>query len=210
MTRKIASGPIRDKERTKDKFLTAVGLILKEEGFTGLNITKVATKANVDRKLIYEYFGGLEGLVKDYLNSRDYWSSNAEYTQEIIEKSKDDFGQQMLCSLLEKQLDSLIDDEELRWIISWGVSERSAALEELNQKRELFGEQFLNEIADEYFKDKDIKIRPVAALLIGGIYYMTLIAHTNNGLMCGIDIRKEEAQTEIKKTLKQIVEWAYL
>ncbi|MDN5424179.1 MAG: hypothetical protein L0G07_12330, partial [Chryseobacterium sp.] len=174
------------------------------------NITKVATKANVDRKLIYEYFGGLEGLVKDYLNSRDYWSSNGEYTQEIIEKSKDDFGQQMLCSLLEKQLDSLIDDEELRWIISWGVSERSAALEELNQKRELFGEQFLNEIADEYFKDKDIKIRPVAALLIGGIYYMTLIAHTNNGLMCGIDIRKEEAQTEIKKTLKQIVEWAYL
>nr|WP_199156138.1 TetR/AcrR family transcriptional regulator [Pedobacter sp. ASV2] len=209
MSRKITSGPIRDKERTKDKFLTAVGLILKEEGFTGLNVSKVALKAKVNRKLIYEYFGGLEGLVRDYLNSRDYWTNNTEHTEVIIENSKEDFGKETILNMLENQLNSLVINEEMRKIISWGLSESSKSLEELNDKREQFGEQFFSEIADEYFNDRDKKIRPVVALLIGGIYYITLFAHTNNGLICGIDIRKEEAQLEIKKTLKQIVEWAY-
>jgi len=209
MTRKITSGPIRDKERSKKKFLTAVGLILKKEGFTGLNVSKVATKANLDRKLIYEYFGGLEGLVREYLNNHDYWSANTAHTEEIIKTSKDDFGKITAYQLLEDQLDSLIENEEIRRIISWGVTQSSKALKELNEKREQFGEQFFSEVTDGYFKDKDKNIRPVTALLVGGIYYMTLIAHTNDGLICGIDIRKKEAQAEIKRTLKQIIEWAY-
>ncbi|MBB6270736.1 AcrR family transcriptional regulator [Pedobacter cryoconitis] len=209
MTRKITSGPIRNKERTKKKLLAAVGAILIKEGFTGLNISKVATKANLDRRLIYDYFGNLEGLVKEYLNSRDYYIVNIDQTKKIVEKSKSDLGKEMVCNLLENQLDSLVANEELRKIISWGVCESSKSLEELNEKREFLGEQFFSEITDEYFKGKDKNIRPVVGLLIGGIYYMTLIAHTNNGLMCGLDIRKKEAQEEIKKTLKQIIEWTY-
>ncbi|MGY0035450.1 TetR/AcrR family transcriptional regulator [Pedobacter sp. NJ-S-72] len=209
MNRKITSGPIRDKERTKRKLMNAVRAILKKEGFTGLNVSKVATKANLDRKLIYDYYGSMEGLVKEYLNSRDFFTVNIDQTKEIVEKSRSDLGKEMVCNLLENQLNSLIADEELRRIISWGICESSKSLEELNEKRELLGEQFFTEITDEYFKGKDKNIRPVAALLIGGIYYITLIAHTNNGLICGVDIRKKDAQEEIKKTLKQIIEWTY-
>ncbi|MGM9479129.1 TetR/AcrR family transcriptional regulator [Pedobacter sp. GSP4] len=209
MNRKITSGPIRDKERTKKKLLAAVGKILKKDGFTGLNVSQVALRAKVDRKLVYDYFGSMEGLVKEYLNSRDYWAVNVDHSTELIEQSKGDFGKEMAYHLLEDQLNSLIANEEMRKIISWGVSESSKVLEELNEKREFLGEQFFKEITDAYFKNKDKDIRPVAALLIGGIYYITLLAHTNNGLICGIDIRKEEAQAEIKKTLKQIIDWAY-
>ncbi|MBB5644606.1 TetR/AcrR family transcriptional regulator [Pedobacter cryoconitis] len=209
MTRKITSGPIRNKERTKDKLMTAVGAILKKEGFTGLNVSKVATKANLDRKLIYDYYGSMEGLVKEYLNSHDFFTVNIDQTKEIVEKSRSDHGKEMISNVLENQLDSLVTNGELRKIISWGISESSKSLEELNQKREFLGEQFFSEITDEYFKSKDKNIRPVVALLIGGIYYLTLIAHTNNGLVCGIDIRKKEAQEEIKKTLKQIIESTY-
>lgn len=209
MTRKITNGPLRNKERTKDKLMNAVGAILKKEGFTGLNVSKVATKANLDRKLIYDYFGSMEGLVKEYLNSRDFYSIDIDQTKEIVEQSKSDMGKETLCNLLENQLSSLVANEELRRIISWGVCESSKSLEELNEKREFLGEQFFSEVTDGYFKGKDKNIRPVVALLIGGIYYMTLIAHTNNGLICGVDIRKKEAQEEIKKTIKQIIEWAY-
>ncbi|MNK61920.1 HTH-type transcriptional repressor NicS [compost metagenome] len=209
MTRKITSGPIRDKERTKKKLLDAVGKILKKDGFTGLNVSQVALKAKVDRKLVYDYFGSMEGLVKEYLNTRDYWSVNIDQANELIEQSKPDLGRQMLYHLLEDQLNSLMANEEMRKIISWGISERSKVLAELNEKREFFGEQFFTEITDEHFKGKEKNVRPITALLIGGIYYMTLIANTNDGLMCGIDIRKAEAQAEIKKTLKQIIDWTY-
>jgi AcrR family transcriptional regulator len=73
MTRKITDGPFRNKERTRIKLLHSVGFILKKEGFVGLRVTNVAKKADVNRKLVYEYYGTLENLVNEYLNTRDYW-----------------------------------------------------------------------------------------------------------------------------------------
>ena len=79
MTRKPTSGPIRNKEWTKQKLLAAVGKILKNDGFTGLNVSKVALKAEVDRKLVYDYFGSMEGLVKEYLNNSDFYTANIDH-----------------------------------------------------------------------------------------------------------------------------------
>ncbi|ANF53288.1 TetR family transcriptional regulator (plasmid) [Chryseobacterium glaciei] len=209
MTRKTTSGPIRDKERTKMKLLTAVGVILKKEGFTGLNVSRVATKANLHRKLIYEYFGGMENLVKEYLNSRDYWSISLDQIDEIIEESKKDFGKKTALSLLENQFDSLMANEEMRKIINWGLSEDLKPLKELNKERERLGEELFTKITDDYFKDSEKNIRAIEGILIGGIYYLTLQAKMSGETMCGIDINTVEGQLEIKKTLKQIIEWAY-
>jgi len=55
MPRKITDGPLRSKERTKDNLVVAVGKILKEDGFSGINVAKVAVLAKVDRILIYDY-----------------------------------------------------------------------------------------------------------------------------------------------------------
>lgn len=72
MARKITDGPVRNKERTKGNLITALGQILKRDGFFGLSISRVSEESKVDRRLIYDYFGGLEGLVREYLNSKDY------------------------------------------------------------------------------------------------------------------------------------------
>lgn len=210
MTRKTTSGPIRDKERTKQKLLSTVGIILKKESFTGLTVTNVAKKANMNRKLIYEYFGGIENLVKAYLNSRDYWSVSLEQIDEVLEKSKNDFGKQTAYALLENQFDSLMHNEEMRRIINWGLSEDLQPLKELNRERERLGEELFSKITDNHFKDSDKNIRAVEGILIGGIYYLTLQAKMSGETMCGIDINTEGGEAEIKKTLQQIIDWAYL
>lgn len=210
MTRKTTSGPIRDKGRTKLKLLSAVGSILKKESFTGLTATNVAKKANLHRKLIYEYYGGIENLIKEYLNSRDYWSFNPEQIDEVIKKSKKDFGKQTAYALLENQFDSLMRNEEMRRIINWGLSEDLQPLKELNRERERLGEELFSKITDDHFKDSDKNIRAVEGILIGGIYYLTLQAKMSGETMCGIDINTEGGEAEIKKTLKQIIDWAYL
>lgn len=210
MSRKTTSGPIRDKERTKMKLLFSVGCILQREGFKSLNISNVAKKADVDRKLIYEYFGDMENLVKEYLNSRDYWRLNLEHIDEIIERSKADFGKQTAYGLLEKQFDDLMLNEEMRTIIHWGISENLKPLKDLNKEREFLGEELFTRITDDFFKDKDVNIRAIEGLLIGGIYYLTLQAKISGETMCGIDINTEHGRKEIKKTLKQIIGWAYM
>lgn len=74
MTRKVVKGPIRDKERTKKKLLAAVGKVLRVKGYSGLKVSRIATVAGFDKKLVYEYFGGVDKLIDEYIKTQDYWS----------------------------------------------------------------------------------------------------------------------------------------
>lgn len=49
---------MKNKENTKRKLIQAVAEIIKLEGFDSLSASKVARRAEVDRKLINRYFGG--------------------------------------------------------------------------------------------------------------------------------------------------------
>lgn len=209
MARKVTDGPLRNKERTKLNLLNALGKILKRNGFNGLSISSVADEAKLDRRLIYDYFGGLEGLVRDYLNSHDYWKMDPNNLDGIIESSREDSGKSLAYNVLLDQFDSLINNEEMRRIITWGLLENSAALKDLDLKRENMGEYLLTEVIDGYFVGKDKNFRAIYAILMGGVYYLTLHAKMQNNPFCGIDIQESEGQEKIKIALKQLIEFAY-
>jgi DNA-binding transcriptional regulator YbjK len=209
MARKVTDGPIRNKERTKKNVIAAAGYILKKEGFSGLNLSKVADKAKVDRRLIYDYFGGLEGVVKEYLDANDYWKIRPDDVDQIVEASRADSGKTMAYSVLDNQFNSLMENEEMRRIISWGLSEKLAALKALDLKREHTGEQIITQVIDEYFAGQEKNFRAIYALLMGGVYYLTLHAKMQENPFCGIDINQEKGKEEVKKALKQMIEWTY-
>lgn len=209
MPRKIIDGPVRNKERTKERVISAVGHILKKNGFAGLNISKVALRAKVDRRLIYDYFGGLEGVVKEYLNANDYWKIDPENLHDILENNRIDHGKSLSCAVLEDQLHSLMANEEMRRIISWGLSEKLPELKELDLKRENAGEAVFKEIIDPYFAGSPTNFRAVYALLMGGVYYLTLHAGVQENPFCGIDLQKPEGMEAIKNAMKQLIDAAY-
>lgn len=209
MARKVTDGPVRNKERTKTNLITALGKILKKDGFSGLSISRVAKVAKVDRRLIYDYFGSLEGLVKAYLNTNDYWKISPDEVGDIVETSKADAGKTLAYNVLENQFDSLIKNEEMRRIITWGLSEKLPILKELDLKREDIGNQVLSEVFDRHFEGSDKNFRAIYALLMGGVYYLTLHAKMQENPFCGIDLQQASGQEEIKKALRQFIEFAY-
>jgi len=209
MVRKVTDGPVRNKERTKVNLITAMGRILKEDGFSGLSISRVADVAKVDRRLIYDYFGSLEGLVKEYLNSNDYWKISPEEVGDIVQASEEDAGKTLAYTVLENQFDSLIQNEEMRRIITWGLSEKLPILKELDLKREDIGNRVLSEVFDGHFEDSDKNFRAIYAILMGGVYYLTLHAKMQENPFCGIDLQEFSGQEEIKKALKQLIDLVY-
>ncbi|WP_443947112.1 TetR/AcrR family transcriptional regulator [Pedobacter sp. AW1-32] len=210
MARKVTDGPVRNKERTKASLITALGAILKKDGFSGLSISSVADEAKVDRRLIYDYFGSLEGLVKEYLNGNDYWKINPEDVDGMVTAAKEDSGKALAYSVLENQLDSLINNEEMRRIITWGLSEKLPFLKALDLKRETIGNILLSEIIDQHFEKSDKNFRAMYAILMGGVYYLTLHAKMQENPFCGIDLQQLSGQDEIKKALKQFIDLAYV
>ncbi|RQP07798.1 MAG: TetR/AcrR family transcriptional regulator [Chryseobacterium sp.] len=206
MVRKAVAGPVRDKNRTKKKLLDAVGNILKTRGFAGLKITKIAETAGVDRKLIYDYFGSTDKLIAEYLHTADFWSNVNEKNPEV---DPGDGGRQLAKHLLRKQFRDMLGSKELQKIILWELSEERACLHELVERREVGGELLFRKITDPVFGDSDVNFRAVMAVLISGVYYLSLHSNFNGTEICGVDTADAEGQLEIEKALDRMVDWAF-
>jgi len=209
MPRKTTEGPLRSKKRTKSNLIKAVGKILKKDGFAGINATKVASIAKVDRKLIYDYFGNLDGLVKHYLENHDYWNISPDNIDDIMFNAQLDHGKTLAYSVMEHQFDSLLANEEMRRIITWGLNEKLPVLKELDLRRENSGDKVLKAIFDPHFKDSGKNFRAMYGILMAGVYYLTLHSKMQENPFCGIDLQKSSGQNEIKKALKQLLDMIY-
>jgi AcrR family transcriptional regulator len=208
MARKITNGDIRNKERTKLKLISAVGEILRTEGYTKLGVNNIAKKAEVSKKLIYRYFDTVDNLIETYVRNKDYWMSIITIDKELVEQHKGNNGKDLPFYTLENLFHHLMANPETQKILLWGISEKSDLMSEINNQREELGSK-LFAVIDPSFDKTDLDIRAVCALLLGGIYYLTLHANSLGGTVCEIDIKTEEGKNRIIKSLRNILIWTY-
>lgn len=206
--RKTYSGPKKDKERTKQKLLKAVAEVISKKGHNGLTARNVVARAGVDRRLIYDYFGGFNDLVETYLRNKDYWNSLSSQFQEIAQKNSAETPDEFAKSVLLNQLEFFYNNQELQQIIRWQFSENSAVMHDLCVEREKIGSE-LFKATDFYFAGSDVDLRAVVALLIGGIYSLVLHSKTSDTTFCEIDINTSEGMERIRKALIKIIEGTY-
>src|SRR4051812_23513718 len=64
---------LRNEADKRARLIRAVGETLKNEGYQGLGLNKIATRAGVSKPMMYRYFGGLNGLLKAYIEQADVW-----------------------------------------------------------------------------------------------------------------------------------------
>lgn len=207
-SRKRTSGKLRDKERTKVKMIQAVGKVLLKKGYTGLNASSIAKEAGIDKSLVWTYFGSLDNLVEEYIAQRDFWKYKAADSINNMLTFKDGIKAEYMSGLLQFQFQSLLDDEILQRIMLWGISEKKDFLRHISDERELIGEEVFK-IVDPQFKNSDIDIRGILAIIVAGIYYLVLHGKTNGSLFCGIDLNTADGEDRIKESISQIISMAF-
>jgi AcrR family transcriptional regulator len=206
MERKTVDGTIRNKERSRQKLLKAVGKIIKTTGFSGLGVNHIATVAKVDKKLIYNYFGSLNGLIDEYLNSQDFWSNvKGEKLPPSFPEGGKDFVKEMLLS----QYEYVHTNPEFQKILLWRLSEQRESLKKLTDRQEANGEVLLQNITDPYFGDNAEAYRATMAILIAGSYYLNLYSVVNGSSFCGIDLASENGRKKIRESLLFLVDKTY-
>lgn len=204
MAKKTYHGVTNDKERSKQKLVDAVGVIIRSQGYTGLNASNIAKNAGVNRRLINLYFGNLEALVETYVRKKDYWVAASGNAGELMEVNKGNDTREILETLLVNQLDYFFKEEEMQKIVLWQISQRSQIMFEVAEEREKLGAAYFD-LADPFFESTDVDLRAVAGLLVGGIYYMVLHAKSNDSLFCQIDVNSPEGLDRIKKAIGSIL-----
>ena len=196
----------RDKAQTKKKILTAVDTILLSEGVEGIGVNKVAKYSGVSKQLIYRYFDGLDGLLREYVSQKDFWRLMVKNVHGRSNGVDSHNLQQVASYLLEKQFDVFYHNRIMRELMRWSITDKDhTAMAEMIAAREKAGIPLVQKI-DKHLGLTDCQFGAVAALLLAGVYFLALRAHTQKGTFCGIDINDELGQQEIKKALRFINE----
>ncbi|WP_293788741.1 TetR/AcrR family transcriptional regulator [uncultured Pedobacter sp.] len=194
---------IKDKEITKAKLIEAVGEIIKESGYTGLGVNKIAKRAEVDKCLIYRYFSGFDGLIEAYVLQRDYWLRTNNNAETFVQRP-DEGLKEFVSRLLVEQFDYFNNSEEMQELIYWEISERNELLNSISRTREIKAGSLLARIDDEV-SDNTIDFRSLSALLVAGIYYLNLHRRVNDSSFCELDINDPEDRQKLRKTITQLI-----
>lgn len=206
MKKETANLRERNKEKSKQQFLNAVGKILKTKGYAALKVNDIAATAGLDKKLIYKYFGGTDQLLDEYISSQDFWSNvKGEKVPEVIT----DGGKAFLTDMFLEQFDYVYKNKEFQKVLLWRLSQQRNSLKKLAEDQEANGEIILQNITDPYFEEKSEDFRAVAAILVAGLYYINLSSTYNGNIFCGLDIKSEQGREKIEGAISFIVGQAY-
>jgi AcrR family transcriptional regulator len=201
---------MRNKEATKQKIINAVGELFKKHGREGLNYKRIADRAGVDRGMVYRYFGrDIDQLIEAYVVQKDYWLKFAETINAEVSKNEHKSSKNLIINILSCYCRYFSVETEMQHLILWELTGKSDLMRSIHNTRELMAQPVL-EMVEEDFKDKSVKFKPIAALLLGGIYYTNLHALHNGSIICGIDVASEQGQQDLLEATKQIIEWAYV
>lgn len=206
--RKVTSGPIRDKERTKARMIAAVGKVIQKKGYHALNGPNIALECGLNKALIWNYFGGLDQLVETYLTQKDFWQIGDKGILEQMATNPSAIDAELINELLKSQLNTFLKDKTKQKIIHWGLGEKTKSLKNISDRREELGEQLFQSI-DPRFEHSENDLRGTLALLISGIYYLSLQAKSTGSTFCGIDINTEEGKDRIEKSIERILKQTF-
>lgn len=209
MERKPVAGSIRNKERSKKKFLDAVGKILRTKGYTALKVSSIAAAAGVDKKMIYSYFGGLDGLIDEYFRSQDYWSELDIEEVEKISFQSEDGGKSFMEKMLQTKFDYVYNNKEAQKLLLWCLSESRKPLKKLNHIQEENREYIFKMLMNPYVKDKTEDVRSILAILVSGLYYLNMYAAMNGSIFCGIDLSTIKGRDKIKTAISFLLHCTY-
>lgn len=197
-----------DKEKTKQRLIDAVGKILTKEGFQNIKVNRIESVSKVSKKLIYRYFGNLDGLIKAYLQQKDFWNIELQKATPVAKKQLVPLQADEALEVLTSNLRFLESSPEMQKLVLWGVSEKNKTHREIAVNREKYGELLLKR-ADKVFDKTDIDFRAILVLLVSAAYY--IVPHTQllGTTMCGIDTTKKKEMQRITDAMQTIIELCY-
>lgn len=198
---------IRDSEATKKRLVECVGEIVREAGFHSLGVNKIAQLAENDKGVIRYHFGGLAGLLRAYIQERDYWPPFFERYKIDVYADQTEI-REMFIALMQENLKQFYTGKEMQKIILWQITQSSPLLREISEARENEGEKLFR-LTDPTFLGSSVNFKAVIALLLGGTYFAVLQAHSIRSRVCGIDLNWEHDFKIFHNTIAQVIGWAY-
>lgn len=168
---------------------------------------KIVKWIGMSKSVIGTNFDSLNGLLKAYIQQKDYWPPFLQKFKPKEQPTEDEL-KHLFIELMQHNFTQFYKDTEMQKIILWQISEDKPMLRGISEAREKEGAK-LFELTVPYFIKSDVNFKAVIAMLLGGSYNLVLHAAANKSTVCGIDANWEHDREQVLKTIGQIIGWAW-
>lgn len=184
---------------TREKILDAFCSILVNQGLAHATVTSIAEKAGVSKVLIYKYFGGLEGLVKCYIQRGGLFPKLTNFEQILLNETSLE-NLQYIWYLKFKQISiNYKESNEYKALIEEGLLSNSKVASNITT--------LIDDEINTFFKQlspiEGIDMEAISALLISGLSYLCTFEKKNR-LFLGDTFPSDQSWNRIDSAIKTI------
>jgi AcrR family transcriptional regulator len=184
----------RNRERTETALIDAVGRVIDDHGVEGLGVNAIAKAAQVDKVLIYRYFGGLEALVAAFARTPAFWPSPGD----ILGQDHDELLAMPFAeraeAIFRRYVAALRQRPRTLAILASELSERSPLHAPLEAAREEMGMALMSIGARGL--PPGVDVAAFATVITGAIHYL-LVRSRHISIFNGIRIDNEDGWERI-------------
>ncbi|MDH6311161.1 AcrR family transcriptional regulator [Dysgonomonas sp. PFB1-18] len=191
----------RSDDDIKSTLYNAAEKIIKDVGFGNLTVTSLLQEASVDPPVFYNRYKSMEAFIDTYVREYDYWLSD-----NLVIDTKDHTPVENLQKIMKELIESLIKNDSMQKLIAWEMNEINYITRRTAANRDNNSRMLIDYFSKE-FEDKQIDVKLLSAVLIGGIYY--LIIHRKVASFNFIDFDTEEAIDSLKDCVNKIISLVY-
>lgn len=188
----------KNRSQTEQRLMDAADQLITEKGFERLGVNAVAEKAGVDKKLIYRYFGSLDGLINECLQRNDFWANVPEGLPQAVEMK--DYAKEVF----RQQIRHFRENRIMTRLSRWELSNQNDFVDELRQKREDIGLERITTISRMLGMEQK-EVAGIASVITAGITYLAMLKE-NCRYYNGIDIQSGEGWEDIAEGIDKIID----
>lgn len=164
----------RDREATERRFIEAAARVIARDGAAGLGVNAIAAEAGADKKLIYRYFGGLDGLLEAMGSNTALWIGDE------LSASQGDYGQRM-AGVFHAYSENLRSDPVLQKLLAWELAGPSDTLRSIDAARSKAMYSVMPKLRGHEKPPEGVDAPAVNAILLAALHYLTLRGATMGG-----------------------------
>jgi AcrR family transcriptional regulator len=165
----------RDRQATEAAIVAAAERLLLRDGWAGLNVNTLAAEAGVDRKLVYRYFDGVEGVVERLAARLDLWLGEtlAAWPQTRATTYRD-FAREMLTGYLA----ALRASPLMLRLVAWGLGEDTPLLRRLEASRSVVLQRWTASRRPDLPLPQGVDVVALNVVFLAAIQHLALAAAT--------------------------------
>jgi TetR/AcrR family transcriptional regulator len=200
---KVQRKRIKDSKKSKEDILKAAEQEFSDKGLYGTRVDEIAKKANINKRMIYEYFGSKENLYKSVLV--EVYSRLSQ--MEIKSLANEGTCTQKIRNIIQTYFEFLRDNPSFVSMVLWENLNKARYFNELNIKAIKDPTiDFLRRIIAEGKQNGSFRSEIDADQIIFSLLTYTFSYYSNRYTMSKLMQKKLDDEKNIQKRIDNVVD----